>query len=269
MQKHQVNHEQLPYYTNEGEPWPKRTIKKKKPKNTIVSGDLTRPQPSQPARRVVQATASATVADAVDLNTAVDAPDDSSRTEESVSTVNVATDTLTTSTPEPAAPAPQGKPSATVPPRSPENTAPGITLPVLPKVSTETSKAEAVKDQTSEKSGEEPQTQTETSLGKQEAKPATKMLVKSWSDLLKPAATQPAAGAQTGANGTAATTEAGSGSQVLGVSGSGPQNNKTMAEVLGSFRVESSGKTAFFIEPRGLLNSGVDCYMNSVSSDSS
>lgn len=201
-----------------------------------------------------------------------DVPDDSSHTE---STVNVATDTLTTSTPEPVAPAtksvsqnPTAVPQHLQAPRaaSPKAAPAAPVVPVLPKESpvVETSRPEADKTVDSGKPAGESQPETSTSEDRQEAKPQAPPA--RWADLLKgSAAAKSAARAQTAANGTAASSDVGSGPQSSGAAGLAQPNTRALAEVLRSYRVDRSGKVAF-IEPRGLYNSAVDCYINSVSS---
>lgn len=204
-----------------------------------------------------------------------DNADTSSHSEETSSTVNVATDTMTTSTPEPTTSGIQATPSAVAPPQPAKapvtrTTAPPITaLPVLPKAIPLANQGavEPVKEENVDKPADETTTQSETAADAepQEAKAAVKPVFRNWAALLKaPTATKPSAGAQIGPNGTIVADGMNAGTQMHGASGIGQPGTKTLAEVLRSYRVDSTDKTAFFIEPRGLLNSGVDCYMNSV-----
>lgn len=68
---------------------------------------------------------------------------------------------------------------------------------------------------------------------------------------------------QTGTNGTAATNSA-AGNTATGTSGFVQSKNNSLAEALRAYRVGNGDKLAF-IEPRGLINTGNMCYMNSVS----
>lgn len=111
--------------------------------------------------------------------------------------------------------------------------------------------------------------QTEASEEQQEVKSAPRPSYRNWADILKPTTTSKAsAPTKTGANGTAAadgTDVASEQPSTLGVAKSG---TVALAEVLKSYRVGGADKTGeklVFIEPRGLHNSGVDCFMNSVS----
>ncbi|KAH8847286.1 hypothetical protein MCOR27_007312 [Pyricularia oryzae] len=67
---------------------------------------------------------------------------------------------------------------------------------------------------------------------------------------------------QTGTNGTAATNSA-AGNTATGTSGFVQSKNNSLAEALRAYRVGNGDKLAF-IEPRGLINTGNMCYMNSV-----
>ena len=82
---------------------------------------------------------------------------------------------------------------------------------------------------------------------------------KSWADLVRTKASQqPKA--------SATTTE--SAETQAHLTGIFPTKASTLAEVLRSFNVKENTATKIaFIEPRGLVNTGNMCYMNSVSTD--
>jgi ubiquitin carboxyl-terminal hydrolase 10 len=90
------------------------------------------------------------------------------------------------------------------------------------------------------------------------APPPPKALTKSWADLVRTNTTKVATGGISGTNSDVAKTN---GFEV-------PRVN-SLADVLSSFSVdevsEGDAKVSF-LEPRGLVNTGNMCYMNSVSS---
>lgn len=154
---------------------------------------------------------------------------------------------------------------------TPASTAPTATVvPILPKDSPAdvVSKSVAVRKETSEKSDGEPEPQqapvTEELPG---AKPPAPPVFKNWADVARgSAAAKSAAGAQSGANGASASTEISSGSQISGTTGTPQPQTRALVEVLRSYSVDAPEKITF-IEPRGLYNSAVDCYINSVGPD--
>jgi ubiquitin carboxyl-terminal hydrolase 10 len=66
------------------------------------------------------------------------------------------------------------------------------------------------------------------------------------------------------ANGTV-NTSATSGSGVANIPGNSKANTESLAEALRSFNAVSNDAKVAFLEPRGLINTGNMCYMNSVS----
>lgn len=208
----------------------------------------------------------------------INAPDDSSHTEETTSTLNVATDTLTTSTPEPKKQHPMPfvqKSSPTTTSAQSSKTAPRTTIPAMPVVPalpknsvTDSSRLEINTSETSTPQSGNAEGQAEVPEQQKEVAFAPRSSYKNWADILKPAATSKAPVSKTGANGNAAndsTEVASEQPSTLGVAKSG---TISLAEVLKAYRVggaDRNGEKIVFIEPRGLHNSGVDCFMNSVS----
>ncbi|PSR97657.1 hypothetical protein BD289DRAFT_450785 [Coniella lustricola] len=260
----------LPWSTHEDEPWPKRKkLKKKKAKPIANEGVSLQATQHQHVETI------APDQDNDGIRAATDAPDRASYTEETSSTVKLATDTMTTSTPEASTLGTQTTPSMIVhsqPAKAPtsKSTAATVTaLPALPKAAPPASQG-PIKP-TEEENGGKPDGEAVVQSDKvgdtepQEAKSGTKPAFKNWAAVLRgPTAAKSFTGAQTGQNGTTVAGGMNAGTQTHGTSGIGLPGNKTLAEVLGSYRVDSNDRTAFFIEPRGLLNSGVDCYMNSI-----
>lgn len=193
-----------------------------------------------------------------------------------MSTVNVATDTLTTSTPEPT----KQHPTASLPkspsisaPTQPHKAAPRATVPVVPVLPkngvVDGSRAEANTSEESSTLRDDSEEQTEASEEHQEAIVAPRPSYRNWADVLKPmAASKASAPTKTGANGTASSDGAEVASEQPSTLGVAKSGTVALAEVLKSYRVGGADKTGerlVFIEPRGLHNSGVDCFMNSVS----
>lgn len=212
-------------------------------------------------------------------STAGDVSDDLSHSVETVSTVNIATDTLTTSTPEPAAQlakhAPPSTTSIATPPPAPKvashNTISATPIvPVLPREGpADGNQSEPDKAKTGDSLNDEVQSQAPTSEEQQGYKVPPRPVFKNWADVARgSAAAKSAAEKESGANGIVASTDGDSGVQVSGTSGPVQPNPRAIAEVLRSYRVSNRDKVTF-IEPRGLHNSSVDCYINSVSSISS
>jgi ubiquitin carboxyl-terminal hydrolase 10 len=85
------------------------------------------------------------------------------------------------------------------------------------------------------------------------ASPIPKAQPKSWAELLRSKNAPPAPQAPIAANG------------VVTLNGPAAPKSNTLADALASFAVDSDKKIPF-LEPRGLVNSGNMCYMNSVSS---
>lgn len=83
--------------------------------------------------------------------------------------------------------------------------------------------------------------------------PSVKAAPKSWADLVRSKAAAAANAKAAMVNGAGLT------------NGAGPTRSGTMSEVLSQFDVNGEHKFAF-LEPRGLVNTGNMCYMNSVRS---
>lgn len=265
----QANSNQLPWSTHEDEPWPRRKKFKKRKALPLQAESVT-----------LQAAQAEPVVTAAGQNSSgTDAPDDSGHTEETTSTVNVAADTLTTSTPEPTKqhPTPSVPKSPPTPPSAQSSktasrtTAPAVpVVPALPKNgATDGSKVELNASETSVPTRDNAEEQTEVPEQQKEVVPPPRNSYKNWADILKPAATsKTAASAKTGANGAAANDGTEVSSEQPSTFGVAKSGTISLAEVLRAYRVggaDRNGEKMVFIEPRGLHNSGVDCFMNSVS----
>lgn len=267
--KHWLIFNKLPWSTHEDEPWPRRKKYKKR-----------RALPLEAESVTLQTTSADQVATATEQHDSVaDAPDDSSHTEETMSTVNVATDTLTTNTPEPTKQ--QSTPSLPKSPSiaktaSPVKVAPRPAVPAVPVVpalpkngAVDINRTETNTNERSVQVGVETDVPPEVSEEPQEVTSAPKPSYRNWADILKPTTTtKPATIAKPGANGNTAN----EGTEIMSEQPStlavAKSGTVALAEVLKSYRVGGADKTGeklVFIEPRGLHNSGVDCFMNSVS----
>lgn len=89
--------------------------------------------------------------------------------------------------------------------------------------------------------------------------PPPKQTQKSWADLVRTTAAPPLGAAAAG--GTAAAAAAVNGAILT--NGSALPKNASLSEALRQYTVNSDTKL-FFLEPRGLVNTGNMCYMNSV-----
>lgn len=201
----------------------------------------------------------------------VDEQDDSSLTETTSSTLNVATDASTTSTPEPTT---QRSPlqkttsvtaSAQIPKTTPRNAAPALpVLPVLPKEGAVDRNKSTVGQEDTSKQSDKPNAQSEIpEEPKEDEKPAPPAAPKSWAAIAKGRSVpKPAAPGQPELNGAAPGDNALS--EVIGGAATSKSSSASLAEALKSFEAGNSGPI-HFIEPSGLKNTGTDCYMNSVS----
>lgn len=140
-------------------------------------------------------------------------------------------------------------------------------VPILPKgAPTDARKPVADNIEPSEKqqAGESP-SQVTAPEQPSEPKPTVPSVFKNWADVARgSAAAKSAAAAQPSVNGTAASTSTASATQTSGATGVPQQHARALGEVLQSYNVDVPDKIAF-LEPRGLYNSAVDCYINSVS----
>lgn len=146
---------------------------------------------------------------------------------------------------------------------TPISTAPTATVvPIIPKENTsDGNKPAANKEPNEEKSVEEPVTANE---GLPATKSTAPPVFKNWADVARgSAAAKAAAAAQSAVNGTATNTDANAPTQVSGSSSALQPQTRALVEVLRSYSVDAPEKVTF-IEPRGLYNSAVDCYINSV-----
>lgn len=264
----QANLSQLPWSTHEDEPWPRRKKYKKR-----------RALPLETAIVTLQTAPADQNAPAAEQHSSgIDARDDSSHTEETVSTVNVATDTLTTSTPEPTK-----QHTSSSPQKSPSNTATAQpskiisrstvpTVPVVPALpkngALEHSRVDTNVSEVSATLSGDAESQKEASEEQQDVIPAPRPSYRNWADILKPTTTSKASTtAKSDPNGITAHDGAEVASEQPSVLGINKSGTVALADVLKSYRVGGADKTGerlVFIEPRGLHNSGVDCFMNSV-----
>jgi ubiquitin carboxyl-terminal hydrolase 10 len=154
----------------------------------------------------------------------------------------------------PSAQPPPAQPSVTVTKHARTATIPAI--PLIPIKATKPPSAtsttqKSVSQQAPAKNGEEEAGAEAEEIPK--ASPPKPAAFKSWAELLRaknaPAPAQPVAAPVS--------------NNVVAPSGPAVPRSNTLADVLASFSVESEKKVSF-IEPRGLVNTGNLCYMNSV-----
>lgn len=158
--------------------------------------------------------------------------------------------------------------ASAVPQTPPHTTSIATVVPTSPKDSlADPSQPAEDKKEPSEELDGEPEPQAPTSEKLAEAKHSAPPALKNWADVARGlAAAQSAAGVQSGADGPAASTNSSTKTQSSGTAGVPQPQARALVEVLRSYSVDAPGKVAF-IEPRGLYNSAVDCYINSVGPD--
>lgn len=210
-----------------------------------------------------------------DVATAADLHDDSSLTEKTTSTVDVATDTLTTNTPESAVqhstPSLQKTSSGATPTQpsktTPRQVAPAVpVVPALPKDGAVVNSNPATgTDQTTETASDDAKTSTEApEQPKDENKSAPSVTVNSWSALFKrPSAANSVPAGSTPPNGAVVISDVPR-PVADGTATVVKSSTASLADILNTYEVRSNDKL-YFIEPRALKNRGTDCYMNSVS----
>lgn len=241
----------MPFYTDPDSTHIFTTQKRSKKRFRPIEGHDVTMQASQPGPTET----SAAEPSIDDPATVGNAPGSSVTGTETIPTDKAASDVPATSnlaTPQAANANPQDSSPATVSTELPKKESPAA--PTADSTTGE-SKLESDKDGNNgigESSGGEPA----FPAAKPEAIPQRP---KTWAQLLKkdPVATKPAADAQ-----AAATNGAGE-HQPSGAPGTSHSSTRALADVLRTYE-PSKGK-AIFIEPRGLYNARVDCYMISVS----
>ncbi|KAK2614988.1 hypothetical protein N8I77_001768 [Diaporthe amygdali] len=261
---------QIPWSTHPLDDWPKRNKPRRKKKaSQATTTHTTQAAPSEGSASLAATETAHGQASSVKHAT-VDEQDDSSLTETTSSTLNVATDASTTSTPEPTT---QRSPlqkttsvtaSAQIPKTTPRNAAPALpVLPVLPKEGAVDRNKSTVGQEDTSKQSDKPNAQSEIpEEPKEDEKPAPPAAPKSWAAIAKGRSVpKPAAPGQPELNGAAPGDNALS--EVIGGAATSKSSSASLAEALKSFEAGNSGPI-HFIEPSGLKNTGTDCYMNSV-----
>lgn len=242
----------MPYYTD---PDSKALFAaKRRPKKKVkpIEGQDVTIQASQPA----QTEDTTAHIDAGDVPASSNASNSARATEEVEITNDAATNVVTTSSLQPTAQTvgsiAQASSSGGAPPQSPqdETSKSHSTVPTADGA-TCNSKTANRKDGTSESSVDEPAPHTVKTA-------AVPLPPKNWADLLKKKTVTSKAvpDGQVPTNGINET-------QASGALGPSQPSSKPLADVLREYN--PSGGKVFFIEPRGLYNARVDCYMISVS----
>ena len=171
-----------------------------------------------------------------------------------------------TSSLQPASTAANVAPTSSVKP-TPKQAIPAVPIvPALPKaaprqVSAEEKITNEAPEQAEDVAAEQPQ---------QPAPPPPKTGPKLWTGLFANAAAAPVSKTAADVNGSTAgaaegndTSEGAAGNNASTVPGFQRSNSSSLADALRAYRVGGAGKLSF-IEPRGLVNTGNMCYMNSV-----
>ncbi|KAK9782827.1 putative USP domain-containing protein [Seiridium cardinale] len=227
--------------------------------------------PTQPAAPTHEPTASAESVERPETPSTQDLPSESAQSTSPTTPASVHTEHAST----------VASVTPTKPIKSTKTAVPAVpVVPILPKsspketrtsASTEkpaTEQRQAADITSGEKVGNErgDSTTAETSETKAEAAPApVKTAPKSWASLLAGnAASAPSAAARnTAAANGAGTANGAAVGDTAAVAGFAKSNVSSQAEALHDFAVNNGSKVAF-LEPRGLINTGNMCYMNSV-----
>ncbi|ORY00441.1 hypothetical protein BCR34DRAFT_627955 [Clohesyomyces aquaticus] len=260
---------QLPWLSVPDVDFPPRASQKKKRRKTPVAS--TDEGLAFPTREVTLEDEQVTKEEAEVEKTPTEVPEDAHVDESQASTVAAASEIETPSTSNPPSEADSTHPttpSSAMPPPAARPATSGhtrtATIPAVPLIPIKpvkpasvtsttqksvTSKGEPKKAEAASSSTTEPSASAEeTPKASPPPKPAPP---KSWAELLRSKAAAPAVQAPVVPNGVVTTNGA-----------SAPKSN-SLADVLTSFAVDSEKKISF-LEPRGLVNTGNLCYMNSI-----
>ncbi|KAI4756589.1 cysteine proteinase [Aureobasidium sp. EXF-3400] len=241
---------ELPWYSNPSETFPAKAPRRRRKRQDLTAGNEAVALPSRGATSANEPAADATqsevstVAAPSQLPSAQETPATSQAPSEA--DVNTATPQSTAvEVSKPATPQSQAK----------KDTRPAVPIvPAVPAARPKTEAAPAVASAT-EQSAPAADSAPEADAEAKSAEPATpapKAAPKSWADLMRSKNSAAAAAASTAAvNGASAT------------NGATPSRASTLAGALKQFNVDNNDKIAF-LEPRGLVNTGNMCYMNSI-----
>lgn len=182
--------------------------------------------------------------------------------------------TVTPTLPQPSKPMPRPVPALPVLPAVPKANSKDVRPSTAEKLEAVEKPAEKVAAETTKEADGGPApipngvaAETDSTAEATLAPPPVRAPPKSWADMAKPTPSRAVAARsqQNGVNGAAGINATGSGADGAGKGGFAKSNSTSLAEALQAYRVGAGEKIAF-VEPRGLVNTGNMCYMNSVSS---
>ncbi|KAH0389677.1 cysteine proteinase, partial [Aureobasidium melanogenum] len=245
----------LPWYSTPGETFPPKASRRRRKRQDLTAGNDAVALPSRGAASTLEPAADATqsevstVAAPSQLPSAQETP----ATSQAPSEVDAGTATPSSTLAEASkvtSPQSQAKKDT----RAAVPIVPAV--PAVPAARPKTASSEAVPNAAEQgvSAAEPAVAQPEASAEAKPAEPATpalKAAPKSWADLMRSKNSAVAAASSTVVNGTGPT------------NGAAPSRASTLAGALKQFNVDDNDKIAF-LEPRGLVNTGNMCYMNSI-----
>ncbi|ETS81338.1 hypothetical protein PFICI_06340 [Pestalotiopsis fici W106-1] len=274
----------LPWLSDPDSPFPTRAAKSRRRRKIVssVKGGVELPSnqqaapavsatPTQPTPAEDAATPSAVSAERPETPSTQDLPSESAQSTSPTTPASVhTTQTSTVASVTPTQTAKSSSKTATAVPAVP-------IVPVLPKGSPKETKAaagieksggEQVKESVSSEQVASPAADNVAADASPETKPEptpapVKVAHKSWAAMFAPSPTAaaPARAATSDVNG--AKTAEGASASAATVAGFAKSNASSQAEAIRDFKVNNGAKIPF-LEPRGLINTGNMCYMNSV-----
>ncbi|KAF2757370.1 cysteine proteinase [Pseudovirgaria hyperparasitica] len=245
----------LPWYSNKGEQFPSRAPRRRLRRDVVPITEQIKISSLSSGERIVSTATPAQGQDAVHTDAV---PEQDAHQTLSIETISQ-TESIAPSTPPSSATAPESDKTPTVKSHTRSSTIPAVPIvPLRPAVPQSQKSPRPNVNGNATDSSTEPTTDfaasQSTVVGSEQAATVSSppAAPKSWAELVRlknpAAAVQASPAAANGASGS---------------NGFPINKNATISDVLTAYTVESDNKVAF-LEPRGLVNTGNMCYMNSI-----